>query len=59
MYVQHERKFNRLYKVRVKSARTDSEHEIEILNNLLCMRRPRRSLTDEEYESDKVKPRRV
>ena len=54
-YIQHEREFNRLYKVRMRSERTDAEHEYELISNLLCMRRLRRSLTDEEYESDKVR----
>ena len=54
-YIQHEREFNRLYKVRVRSGRTEAEHEYELINNLLCMRRLRRSLTDEEYVSDKVR----
>ena len=53
-YIEHEREFNRLYKVRVRSERTDAEHEFELINNLLCMRRLRRSLSDEEQESDKV-----
>ena len=53
-YIEHEREFNRLYKVRVRSESTDAEHEFELINNLLCMRRLRRSLSDEEQESDKV-----
>ena len=53
-YIEHEREFNRLYKVRVRIESTDAEHEFELINNLLCMRRLRRSLSDEEQESDKV-----
>ena len=41
--------------MRVRSERTDAEQEYELINNLLCMRRLRRSLTDEEYVSDKVR----
>ena len=41
--------------MRVRSGRTEAEHEYELINNLLCMRRLRRSLTDEEYVSDKVR----
>ena len=37
-YIEHEREFNRLYKVRVRSERTDAEHDFELINNLLCMR---------------------
>ena len=40
--------------MRVRSERTDAEHEFELINNLLCMRRLRRSISDEEQESDKV-----
>ena len=40
--------------MRVRSERTDAEHEFELINNLLCMRRLRRSLSDEEQESDNV-----
>ena len=41
--------------MRVRSGRTEAEHEYELINNLLCMRRLRRSLTDEEYVSGKVR----
>ena len=41
--------------MKVRSQRTEAEHEYELISNLLCMRRLRRSLTDEEHESDKVK----
>ena len=38
----------------MRSESTDAEHEFELIKNLLCMRRLRRSLSDEEQESDKV-----
>ena len=52
-YIEYEREFNRLYKVRVMSEKTDAEHEYELISNLLW--RLRRSLTDEEHEKGKLK----
>ena len=56
-YAKLEREYSRLYKARVRSGQTDPEHEYQMIYNLLCMRRLRRSLTDEERDSDKVKAR--
>ena len=46
-----------MYKARVRSEQTDPENEYQMIYNLLCMRRLRRSLTDEQHESDKAKAR--
>ena len=53
-YIEHEREYNRLYRERVRARRSDVEHEYEMIYNLLCMRRLRKSLTDEEGEIDKA-----
>ena len=46
-YIELEREYSRLYRERVRAKRSDVEHEFEMIYNLLCMRRLRKSLTEE------------
>ena len=53
LYASHEKKFNRLYKRRIRGERSDAEHEYEKIYNLLCMRKLRSSRSADKHLIDK------
>ena len=57
-YIKHEKEYNRLYKIKIRSGRSEAEQEYEIIYNLLCMRRLRNSRTGKEHLLDNLKAKR-
>ena len=57
-YTDHEREFNRLYKVKMREGQTNAAHEYEIINNLLCMRKLRNSRDGKDHLLDNLKAKR-
>ena len=53
LYARHEKKFNRLYKRRIRGERSDAEHEYEKIYNLLCMRKLRSFRSADKHLIDK------
>lgn len=53
-YVKHEKAYNRLYKQRIRTGRSEAEHEYEIIYNLLCMRKIRSSRNGKEHLLDNL-----
>ena len=54
----HEKEYNRLYKEKIRTGRSDAEHEYEILNNLISMRCMRNSRTGKDHLLDNLDARR-
>ena len=58
LYVDHEREFNRLYRIKVRENQSKAEHEYEKTYNLLCMRKLRSMRNGKQHLLDNVDARK-